>query len=380
MLKIQPDVTSVHVHSEETERIMLYLSQFCPNVKQLVVESFVLGNIISFKQGFLNLTYLYISFRTTASTLHQKAIRSYINSTMKHVTALPKLRNLGVFNDMYSCEDSDEEPYTDEWSEMRELESLNVHCEDHDFNRRLVRYCPDDIIFICLSNIKSEVLHLLLRNKTFPNLDAVCFYNCEFSSEEMSNFVQTFGSQLKYLAIMDTPFSNEHMLQLTDSQPTKLRAFDCDNVGSDIVAGGGLTRFIRQCGGRLTRLNLGGNSLNEHILREILENCPLVVKQGEWDFTWWPNLSPRGFYNLIDKAGPTLTHLINVSSLDEMVSNGYLEELALMGNGMKKKLRLNFRGKYMPLPVLLLLGEGEVGDHRIDYRDTCLVLQAPRIL
>ena len=330
MLKIQPDVTSVHVDSEEAEWIMLYLSQFCPNVKQLVVEAFVLGNIISFKQGFLNLTDLIILFCTTASTeAHQKAMRSFINSTMKHVTALPKLRNLEIVNDMYSCEDSDEEPYTDEWSEMRELESLEViYSEDHDFNRRLVLYCPNDIMYIGLSQFKSEGLHLLLRNKTFPNLDSFRFYECEFSSEEMSNFLQTFGSQLKYLSLIQTPFSNEHMLQLTDSQPTKLRAFDCNNVGSDLDAGGGLTRFIRQCGGRLTRLNLGGNSLNEHILREILENCPLVVKQGEWDFTWWPNLSPRGFYNLIDKAGPTLTHLINVSSLDEMVSNGYLEELA----------------------------------------------------
>ena len=53
-----------------------------------------------------------------------------------------------------------------------------------------------------------------------------------------------------------------------------------------------------------------------------------MVKQGEWDFRRWPNLSPRGFYNLIDKAGPTLTHLINVSSLDEILSKGYLEELA----------------------------------------------------
>ena len=39
-----------------------------------------------------------------------------------------------------------------------------------------------------------------------------------------------------------------------------------------------------------------------------------------------------------------------------------------------------FRGKYMPLPVLLLPGEGKVTDHRIYHRDICLGLQAPRIL
>ena len=342
LMTMQPDVRFVNVKPEEdpedvAESVMLYLSQFCPNVDHLKT-TLILGDIISFKQGYVNLTVLEIVFDQhfycrAPTKEEQQARRAFIDSAIIHVTSLPKLSVLEI-KDSAVGDDRDEASRVDEWNEMHVLKSLEMFDTGDNFVNKLIKYCPEILTNVYLHDISSEGIAVLIKDERFPNLNAVGFELCEFSQEEMSKFVLQFGSQLEYLHIKHTEFMPVHMRQLTDLKPSKLKVFEfcqresCQYV--DLEFGGELTRFIRQNGGQLTRLNLGGKFLNDLILEEILENCPLLIEQGEWDFTGWGGgeISPRGFYNFVDKAGPTLKVLLNIPLDEEIMSNGYIEEIA----------------------------------------------------
>ena len=339
LMAMQPDVRFVNVRPEAdpedvAESVMLYLSQFCPNL-EILKTTFIMGDIISFKQGFVNLTILEIVFDQhlrDPTKEDQKERRAFIDSAIIQVTSLPKLRVLEI-KDSSSGDDRDEAPRVDEWNEMFQLKSLEMINTGDNFVNKLIKYCPKLLTNIYLHDISSEGIAVLLKDEQFPNLNAVGFEYCEFSQEEMSKFVLQFGSQLEYLHIIHSKFMPVHMSQLTDLKPSKLKIFEfgqeksCQHIDLEFVRE--LTRFIRQNGGQLRRLNLGGKFLNGRILEEILENCPLLIEQGEWDFTGWRvgKISPRGFYNFVDKAGPTLKVLLNFPADGEIMSNGYLEEL-----------------------------------------------------
>ena len=104
----------------------------------------------------------------------------------------------------------------------------------------------------------------------------------------------------------------------------KLVAFDYIREGYD--GSDAISQFLEKNGSTLRHFKSYGG--NDKVLTAVLDHCPLIVEQGEWDLRYnWDCLSETVFYQFIDKAGPTMKTFLPGDSFG-ITAPSLLEEVA----------------------------------------------------
>ena len=322
LLKLQPQVRAQRleyinlVGSENHQtKLLLYIAQFCQNLTflQVVLEN---SSILIFKEGFSALETLDLEFAgfnswSIISTAQAKSKRNFVSSTMKHVTALPKLRILKI----QQVDSEIDDDVT--WGTMLNLESLELKKVSETFVKKILRCCPEGLtnLLVCSLHDSADIQFMMDK---LPNLKSVGFHHCTFAEDKLSLFLAKFARQVQYLYFNSANFKSVHLDQLTDLASPSLQAFDHTDIDINALEPN-IERFVQQYGAQLKRLYFYYHEqpfdeitsmLDDEFLELVLDNCPLLVEQGEWDLSGWNLLTYDGFYNFIDRTGPKLKMFI----------------------------------------------------------------------
>ena len=322
LLKLQPQVRNLkheYLNTLDGENnqtmLLLYMAQFCQNLTclQWKLEN---SSIISFKEGFSALETLDLEFSefnswSIITTAQAKTKRHFVSSTMKHVTALPKLRILKI--QRIDSEIDDEVT----WETLQNLVSLELKKVSETFVKKILRCCPEGLTDLLVCSLRDSTDIQFMMDK-LPNLKTVGFHHCTFAEDKLSLFLAKFARQVQYLYFNSANFKSVHLDQLTNLASPSLQAFDHADIDINALEPN-IERFVQQYGGQLKRLFFYYHEqpfdeitsmLDDEFLELVLDNCPLLVEQGEWDLSGWNLLTYDGFYNFLDRTGPKLKMFI----------------------------------------------------------------------
>ena len=325
LLKIHHEVKSLSL-SDATEIDFSYISQHCPEIEELDV-SMKGGNVMKLQSGFQNLVVVKLDFCYYQSELSKLKRLEIVSSSLQHVTALPNLKVLEVKHAGFNEFDDHA------WSKMERLQSLEIDAYSWKLSDKLARCCPATLTNLYLELLNDDQMITCVL-QSLPNLKSVGF-NCPWVSEKVwSSFIGQFGKQIQYWYLENcSGFTSSNLDQLTAEASDELVMFESDKkIESDV-----LSRFVKQYGSQLRRFKIcerlpwrtyDENDGDEDMLRMIVDHCPHLVSQGEWNLEQWGCLSYDAFYYFLDKAGHSL-QTFTPTLRDDYMAKGYLEEIAI---------------------------------------------------
>ena len=331
-LRNHPEIKSMDL-SEVNSETLSYIGHFCTDLRHLNVRSLCPSTRTSFRFGFNNLDSLSL-FIVNDSVKKKKNIELLI----KHLSDLPKLRFLSLVFDI--AFDYEVMENTDNFAEMKALEVLVLGRNTEAITPKIIKACTGSLRKISVGSIKDDELYTLLEN--CPNLRSAYLKDLNISHQGYSVLFKQLGRQLEYLVIhkhksCDGALTSQDLEELISSEPTQLTALSLFLGRKDHISSEVFTKLIEKHGRQFKKLNLAGSyGLNADVLLAAVENCPLVVQQGEWLIRSF-HIESADISQFVANCGASLKILYapptcNDRNLEELAAScPHLHALDLMG-------------------------------------------------
>ena len=329
-LRNHPEIKSMNLRQVNSE-ILGYIGHFCTDLRKLRLEMTATSRT-SFRLGFNKLDTLFLLIAYDPK-------RKNIDFLLKHVSALPKLRVLileeaeALFPEV---EASDYWGINNNASKMRNLESLEL-ITGGAITTKIIKACSKSLRRIAVNNLIDADLDMLLDN--CPNIISVSVLkHCGISHQGYSALFKQLGSRLECFKIKisnrveheedfsPSAFTAQDLEELINSKPTQLTVVSLSLDYKDHITSKMFIRLIKEHGRQFKHLYLGGsNGLDTAVLSAIVENCPLVVEQGEWHIRNW-NMRPADISKFVADCGASVK-ILTVPTyctdkiLDQLASN-----------------------------------------------------------
>ena len=317
-LRNHPEIKSLSLFRVNSETLS-YIGYFCTDLRHLRI-GLIPSSRTSFRLGFNNLDSLNLSILN--NSIEKRKNTEFL---IKNLSALPRLRVL-VLN-FHIAFDYEVMENTDNVAKMKALEVLFLGNNTEAITLKIIKACSASLRKISFKSIKDDELFALLEH--CPNLRSVALLkDLNISHQGYSVLFKQLGRQMEYFNINvdkdDGAFTSQDLEELISSKPTQLTALSLRLDWEDHISSEGFIKLIEKHGRQFKHLYIRESfGLTAEVLLAAVENCPLVVQQGEWEIGSF-NVEPADISVFVANCGASL----KILSAPVACTDRNLEELA----------------------------------------------------